>query len=173
MNVMSMKTSMTHSEQHIPKMSEMYSFLTNHETIYFNTNITTEEFNNIVASYEPHTTLAVCWTAAIVQNSIQRLAYGQHFVQLKYLYEKKSCPLTGELKQFKNHDNDQEKLFAIAEFARKKAHAINEVLLDDKIKAEQLQTFDDDEDDFWESNDAYVGQRCLLEDETFLVTTKA
>lgn len=176
MDVMPMKSS-TSTEPNIPKMSEMYSFLANHETIYFNTNITTEEFNNIVASYEPHTTLAICWTAAIVQNSIQRLAYGQHFVQLKYLYEKKTCPLTGELKQFKNFDEYQEKLITIAEFGRKNSNEINEVLLDkDKTNirsGEQLQTFDDDEDDFWEPNDTYVGQRCLLEDDTFLVLTKA
>lgn len=161
------------SEQNIPKMCEMYSFLANHETIYFNTNISSEEFNNIVASYEPHTTLAVCWTAAIVQNSIQRLAYGQHFVQLKYLYEKKSCPLTGELKQFKNLDKDQEKKLTIAEFAEKKPQEINEALVDEAVRNEQLQTFDDDEDDYWETNETYVGQRCMLEDESFLITTKA
>ena len=160
-------------EQNIPKMCEMYSFLANHETIYFSTNITTEEFNNIVATYEPHTTLAICWSAAIVQNSIQRITYGQHFVQLKYLYEKKTCPLTGELKHFKNLDKDEEKLLTISEFAKKEPQQINEILVDDKIKLEQLQTFDDNEDDFWEPNETYVGQRCLLEDDTFLITTKA
>lgn len=160
-------------EQNIPKIFEMYSFLANHETIYFNTNITTEEFNNIVATYEPHTTLAICWSAVIVQNSIQRLTNGQHFVQLKYLYEKKTCPLTSELKQFKNVDKDEERLLTIAEFANKKPQDIHQILGNDKIKLEQLQTFDDDEDDFWEPNESYVGQRCLLEDDTFLIAAKA
>lgn len=163
-------------EQNIPKMNEMYSFLANHETVYFNTNITTEEFNNIVATYEPHTTLALCWTAAIVQNSIQRLAYGQHFVQLRNIYERRTCPpQTDEIKQFKHLDKDLQKELNIDAFYRKKPQEINEILSKENTKNnERLQPFDEDEDDdFWEPNETYVGQRCLIEDDSFLLAGKA
>lgn len=165
-------------EPNVPKMSELYSFLANHETVYFNTSITTEEFNNIVASYEQHTTIAICWTAAIVQNSIQRQAYGQHFIQLKNIYEKRTCPAqTHEIKQFKSLqlDKEQQKQLNIQQFCDKLPQEINALLLDtDGDKAtERYLPFGDDEDDFWESNEMYVGQRCLLEDESFLVASKA
>ncbi|XP_005180658.1 trafficking protein particle complex subunit 8 [Musca domestica] len=170
-------------EQNLPKMFELHSFLANHETVYFNASITTEEFNNIVASYEPHTTIAICWTAAIVQNSIQRQAYGQHFIQLKTIYEKRTCPLqTDEIKQFKsNLDRDQLQHLNIQQFCDKHPLEINAILSQmeaaDRSTERYLPfgdaTAEEGEDDFWEPNEMYVGQRCLLEDESFLLATKA
>uniref|UniRef100_A0A1B0B6W0 Trafficking protein particle complex subunit 8 n=1 Tax=Glossina palpalis gambiensis TaxID=67801 RepID=A0A1B0B6W0_9MUSC len=158
----------------MPQLSAVYSFLTNHETTYFNFNITTEEFNKILANYEPHSTLAVCWAAAVVQNGLQRLAQGQHFVQLKYLYEKNSCPLT-DSKQFSllDKDNLSEKKIAIDEFANKKFLEINDLCRELFEKSEIQTDFNEDTEDHWEVNDNYIGQRCLLEDDTFLLSAKA
>lgn len=177
MDIIEQTKTPNHLEQNIPKMSELYSFLANNETVYFNTSITTEEFNNIVASYEPHTTIAICWTAAIVQNSVQRTAFGQHFVQLRNIYEKRTCPAQpDEIKQFKSShlDREQQKQFNIQQFWDKLPQEINTLLLDtegDKATERYLPFGDDD--DFWETNETYVGQRCLLEDESFLITSKA
>uniref|UniRef100_A0A1I8NQR6 Trafficking protein particle complex subunit 8 n=1 Tax=Stomoxys calcitrans TaxID=35570 RepID=A0A1I8NQR6_STOCA len=175
MNIYTKKPA-NNTEPNIPKMSEMYSFLTKHETVFFNPSITTEEFNNIVASYKPHTTIAICWSAAIVQNSQQRQAYGQHFIQLKNIYEKKACPYqTDEIKQFRHDlDKEHEKQFNIQQFCSKPPQDIYELLDAESGKnTERYMPFGDDDDDFWEPNEMYVGQRCFLEDESFLVASKA
>ncbi|XP_075159619.1 trafficking protein particle complex subunit 8 homolog l(3)76BDm [Haematobia irritans] len=165
-----------YSEANIPKMSEMYSFLAKHETVFFNPSLTTEEFNNIVASYQTHTTIALCWTAAIVQNSMQRQAYGQHFIQLKNVFEKKSCPVqTDEVKQFKNYlDKEQQALWNIDQFYNKFPQYVHVWNAANNRTTECHMPFgEDDDDDFWEPNEIYVGQRCFLEDETFLISNKA
>lgn len=47
-----------------------------------------EEFNNIVSTRDSHMTLMLTWKAIVSDNnSVQRQAYGQHFVQLRNLYE--------------------------------------------------------------------------------------
>jgi len=63
-------------EQHAPPLHEPHSFLANEETVFFNTNIGTEEFNASVASYVPHATVALNWSALVRKDDVQRVASG-------------------------------------------------------------------------------------------------
>lgn len=75
----------------VPDTTNVGSFLMKHETKYIGIIGqlgNSEEFNNIVATVDLHMTIALTWKANVCDNSsIQRIAYGQHFVQLRNLYE--------------------------------------------------------------------------------------
>lgn len=75
----------------IPSMAKMGSFLMKNETKYIGVLGQTgnnEEFNNIVSNLDRHLCVILTWRAVVHDNSsLQRLAFGQHFVQLRNLYE--------------------------------------------------------------------------------------
>lgn len=77
--------------KYVPDTSNVGSFLMKHETKYIGIIGqlgNSEEFNNIVSTVDPHMTIALTWKANVCDNSsVQRIAYGQHFVQLRNLYE--------------------------------------------------------------------------------------
>lgn len=79
------------TSQFIPDVTRLGSFLMKHETKNIGTIgqvISSEEFNNIVATPDRHMTIALTWKAIVSDNnSMQRTAFGQHFVQLRNLYE--------------------------------------------------------------------------------------
>lgn len=78
-------------EKFVPDTANVGSFLMKHETKFIGVIGqvgNSEEFNNIVSTVDPHMTIAVTWKANVCDNSsVQRIAYGQHFVQLRNLYE--------------------------------------------------------------------------------------
>lgn len=78
-------------EKMIPSSLNIGSFLIKHETKYIGVIGqlgNNEEFNNIVSTSDPHMTIVLTWKAIVSDNvSTQRNAYGQHFVQLRNLYE--------------------------------------------------------------------------------------
>lgn len=78
-------------EKYVPNTANVGSFLMKHETKYIGIigqMGNSEEFNNIVSTVDPHMTIAVTWKASVCDNSsVQRIAYGQHFIQLRNLYE--------------------------------------------------------------------------------------
>ncbi|XP_068148703.1 LOW QUALITY PROTEIN: trafficking protein particle complex subunit 8 [Drosophila tropicalis] len=145
------------------------SFLANEETIFFPTNISTEDFNAIVASYLPHSTLALSWSAIIsqVEGRNERFVNGLHFIKLYNLYEAGSCP-SGEVSAasevlLRRKSKEGEKGPSKREFQ----------LSEDKIAGapdpnEQYELFSD-EKEHWEPNENYIGHRCLLEDESFVM----
>lgn len=66
-----------------------------------------EEFNQIVSTFDPHMTLVLTWSAMVNDNnSTQRTTVGQHFVQLRNIYETISCPPVAHagLQSFTEHD---------------------------------------------------------------------
>lgn len=75
----------------VPDTANVGSFLMKHETKYIGIIGqlgNSEEFNNIVSTVDPHMTITLTWKANVCDNSsVQRIAYGQHFVQLRNLYE--------------------------------------------------------------------------------------
>lgn len=111
-NDMSNTKSELSSASNIPKLEELYSFLMNYETVYFKTNLSNEDFSNImITAIEPYLTFVINWTATITYinknvkditsgtaknntnaNQQQRIARGQHFMKLKKMYEKVKCP---------------------------------------------------------------------------------
>lgn len=143
-------------ENHIPSFDKLYSFLMKHETKFlnpFNSNINTEEFNAILSTCDPHMTVSINWTAVVVDcNSSQRHAHGQHFVQLRNLYEQVSCPETADYRM-KTYLGDTS--------AYKKIHEFEEFPVD---------SVNDDDEDQWEFNNNFVGKRCLLQDETYITS---
>lgn len=75
----------------IPDVMNLGSFLMKNETKYIGVlgqMSNNEDFNNIVSTYDPHMTIAVSWKALVSDNSsTQRHAFGQHFVQLRHLFD--------------------------------------------------------------------------------------
>lgn len=75
----------------VPNTSNLESFLMKNETKYIGVLRqvnNSEEFNNIVSTHDPHLTVVLTWRAIVMDNnSSQRLAFGQHFVQLRHLYD--------------------------------------------------------------------------------------
>lgn len=75
----------------LPPFTQLNSFLMKNETKFIGVLGQTgnnEEFNQIVTDPDPHMTFAVTWRAVVNDNSSQqRQAFGQHFVQLRNLYE--------------------------------------------------------------------------------------
>jgi len=132
--------------------------------VFFNANISTEEFNSIVATQSSHATVALSWMATIVQNSMKRVAVGQHFVQLHNLYESGTCPGSATHPKFRLHMATP--MQRISEFALKNGserYGKGNDIMDTAVPDEE----------YWESNEYFVGKRCLLEDETFVLAMKA
>lgn len=98
-------------DRDIPSIMSLNSFLMKNETKFIGvlkqTN-NSEEFNQIVSTADPHMTLVLTWSATVNDNnSAQRVTFGQHFVQLRHLYETISCPAitaTAGLQPFNEHE---------------------------------------------------------------------
>lgn len=75
----------------VPTFEKLDSFLMKNETKYIGQLGQTgnnEVFNQIVTQVDRHMTFALTWRATVNDNmSQQRTAFGQHFVQLRKLYE--------------------------------------------------------------------------------------
>lgn len=96
-------------DRDIPSASNLGSFLMKHETKFIGIlkqGSNSEEFNQIVSMADPHMTIALTWSATVNDNnSAQRITFGQHFVQLRNIYETISCPLAAPgLQPFNEHD---------------------------------------------------------------------
>lgn len=76
-----------------PTIKSINSFLMKHETKFIGifgqqVGSNNEEFNNIISNDDKHMTLCITWKTKINDNnSMQRITYGQHFIQLRNLYE--------------------------------------------------------------------------------------
>ncbi|XP_002095589.2 trafficking protein particle complex subunit 8 [Drosophila yakuba] len=152
-------------EQHMPSIQDPHSFLTNEETVYFNTNISTEEFNASVADYVPHATLVLSWSALVAREEGQRLACGLHFIKLYKLFETGHCPAAPTASFLRRRHSSDDTIDNRREFPLPEGAVNNEDAWQPLADA--------DEEDYWEPNDNYVGQRCLLEDESFVMAVKA
>lgn len=151
------------NSNHIPSCKELYSFLAKHETVFFNSNISSEEFNSLVATYIPHITICLNWSATVWHHSQPRETHGQHFVQLQSLYETIACP--PQQRKLMSLDKSNTKAIKICDL---------KTLLQTESKNTNESFNDDlDEDEFWEENDNNVAKRCLLEDESFMLSIKA
>lgn len=77
----------------LPNINKINSFLMKHETKYIGFAgqqgaLNTEEFNNLVSSSDKHMTVAISWQAVIYNGEkVQRVANGQHFLNISNLYE--------------------------------------------------------------------------------------
>lgn len=73
----------------LPALEAAGSFLLKNETKFIRVYEpgSNEEFNQIVNQRDSHMTLCVNWSATINDNGASRKAYGQHFVQLRNLYD--------------------------------------------------------------------------------------
>ncbi len=75
----------------LPNLAKIGSFLMKNETKYIGVlgqAGNNEEFNNIVSNLDRHLSVVLTWRAIVHDNSsLQRSAFGQHFVQLRNLYE--------------------------------------------------------------------------------------
>lgn len=96
-------------DRHIPSSLNLGSFLIKHETKFIGVLkqiSNSEEFNQIVSTADPHMTLVLTWSATVSDNnSTQRTTFGQHFVQLRNIYETISCPLvTAIAGSFNEHE---------------------------------------------------------------------
>ncbi|KAH8367739.1 hypothetical protein KR084_002176 [Drosophila pseudotakahashii] len=152
-------------EQHMPPIYEPHSFLTNEETVYFNINISTEEFNASIGGYVPHATLAISWSALVAREEGQRLACGMHFIKLYKLFETGQCPAAPIGAFQRRRQSADDSISNQREFPLPEGAVNNEEAWQPLAEA--------DEEDYWEPNDNYVGQRCLLEDESFVMAVKA
>lgn len=75
----------------LPELGTPGSFLLKNETKFidvFERLMTAEEFSNIMSKADPHMTICISWKAIVNDGSaIQRNTFGQHFIQLRNLYE--------------------------------------------------------------------------------------
>ena len=179
----------------MPALDASQSFLINHETIFFSPSLSTEDFNNIFSAKDPHITLAINCSNILISNSPtsqsneseQRMAHGIRFIQLRNLFESGTCPSSGTKSKLHLMDtkSNQQDLLPINE-----AVLLNKTkILENgkKILADEYYTTiddndqdDDDEanvDDFWDddknSTTKNISQRCLLHDESYVISTKA
>lgn len=158
----SLKISNTSSDgKCVPESNKMYSFLLKNETKFLDPiTATIEEFNAILSNFDPHMTVILSWTALVIDgsNSTKRTAYGQHFIQLRNLYEKISCPETTEsrIRNYLSDASDFQSIFNLENRAYPKENI----------------DFEGSDDDDWEVNKMVVSRRCILEDETFIVGHK-
>ncbi|XP_067647513.1 trafficking protein particle complex subunit 8 [Eurosta solidaginis] len=170
---------------HIPSVHEMYGFLAKHETIFFNTNINADEFKTLITNSDTHTTVILNWAAQVKLNEkdeVKRLVAGQHFIQLRNLYESCTCLGVQASNAIIEIIAKPQKVRSIAQFALNDTDAQPfEVFADeqrwadeeaDDDAADEEQADDDDEVSFWELNTDYVGKRCLLLDESLTVAVK-
>lgn len=78
-------------EENIFDMKSLGNFLIKTETKFLpfsSQPITNEELNNLLNSSNKHLTLCFTWKAAIYDNgTFIRNAFGQHFVQIRHLFE--------------------------------------------------------------------------------------
>ncbi|XP_055532257.1 trafficking protein particle complex subunit 8 [Wyeomyia smithii] len=133
--------------QCLPNFHSTGSFLMKNETKYIRVYESTnnEEFNQIISNLDRHMTISVNWSAHINDNGSSRLAYGQHFVQLRNLYDPVFCPPS---------ERHQQVIFT---------H--NEVIYSIFDDLEQVIPKQDPEmDDGWGINNNFVAQRCFLEE---------
>lgn len=99
----------TNVDRDIPSASNLGSFLMKNETKFIGVMKqvnNSEEFNQIVSMADPHMTFAITWSATVSDNnSAQRVTFGQHFVQLRHIYETISCPPAAPgLQPFNEHE---------------------------------------------------------------------
>ncbi|XP_053954695.1 trafficking protein particle complex subunit 8 [Anastrepha ludens] len=155
----------------IPSVHEAYGFLARHETSFFNTNINTDEFNSAVLNLDPHTTVILNWAALVKlsgKDETQRFAVGQHFIQLRNLYESSTCLGVKAPHAFVEIIAKPEQVRSIAAFALNDTDAQPFAVFADEqrwVDDEDDVDVDDDGASFWEMNTDYVGKRCLLLDE--------
>lgn len=194
----------------MPKLDDHYSFLMNYETVYFKTNLNNEEFHNILTTFEPYFTFVINWTAIITYandnvnaindnivsknnsgiNTQQRAACGQHFIKLKNMYEKSTCPESSNksvidnkflhLNSSSNNNDNFKTSIGIIELASMTPGDIVKSFYHlDQQQQQQQSTindgnpFEDENDTSWERNDNNVGQRCILVDEFHFLNVKA
>lgn len=101
--------SIANADRDIPSASNLGSFLMKNETKFIGIMKqvnNSEEFNQIVSMADPHMTIVLTWSATVSDNnSAQRVTFGQHFVQLRHIYETISCPPAAPgLHPFNEHD---------------------------------------------------------------------
>lgn len=107
----------------VPMEVTTNSFLMKEETKYlrvFGQTSNNEEFNQIVGAPDQHMTLILNWSAAVKDNNataVLRLARGQHFVQMRHLYESSYCPRGSEHSPTKSFTSD-ENTFSIYDFGQ-------------------------------------------------------
>lgn len=99
------------------------SFLMKEETKFlrvFGQTTNNEEFNQIVATPDQHMTLILNWSAVVKDNNavVQRTAHGQHFVQMRHLYESAFCPRGIEQSSATKSFQPDENTFSIYDFSR-------------------------------------------------------
>lgn len=99
------------------------SFLMKEETKFlrvFGQTTNNEEFNQIVATPDQHMTLILNWSAVVKDNNavVQRTAHGQHFVQMRHLYESAFCPRDIEQSSATKSFQPDENTFSIYDFNR-------------------------------------------------------
>lgn len=72
----------------IPSLKTLGNFLIKFETKFIRQSSQSEEFNNIISTADRHLTLSVTWKGDIYENkTFVRSAFGQSFIQMRYLYE--------------------------------------------------------------------------------------
>lgn len=134
----------------VPNPTNFQSFLMKNETKFIGLlkqTSNSEEFNQIVSMFDPHMTLALTWTATVNDNnSAQRTTCGQHFVQLRNIYETICCPAisAGQLQSFNEHEQ--------------KISIFN---IEQSIPSSMKRTITNDEGDQWGPTDVYVIRFCL------------
>lgn len=79
------------AKNQLPELATPGSFLLKHETKFidaFEKGMTAEEFSNIISKADRHMTICLSWKAIVNDGgAIQRNTFGQHFIQLRNLYE--------------------------------------------------------------------------------------
>ncbi|XP_055602225.1 trafficking protein particle complex subunit 8 [Uranotaenia lowii] len=132
----------------LPSVHSTGSFLMKTETKYIRVYESTnnEEFNQIISQLDRHMTVCVNWSAQINDNGSTRVAYGQHFVQLRKLYDSVFCPPS---------ERHQQVIFTQNEVV----YGIFEDL--DAV----IPKASDEIDDGWGENNSFVAQRCFLEEQ--------
>uniref|UniRef100_A0A240PL03 Trafficking protein particle complex subunit 8 n=1 Tax=Anopheles epiroticus TaxID=199890 RepID=A0A240PL03_9DIPT len=140
----------------IPSLEAAGSFLLKNETKFIRVYepSSNEEFNQIISQRDSHMTLCVNWSATINDNGASRKAYGQHFVQLRNLYDAVYCPPSERLQQITF--TGQSNVYGI---------------FDDLEKVMPVES--DDIDCGWGVNQSFVAQRCFLEESLHSVELRA
>lgn len=137
----------------LPDLDTPGGFLMKHETKFVDVyrGTSAEEFSNITSKADPHMTLCVTWKALVNDGSTsQRNTFGQHFVQIRNLFEVTYCP---------PHERIQN--FAGDEFQG--------------VFAAFAQENDDENDEAggWAPNTLNVAQRCFIDYEVHVTDVVA
>ncbi|KAL1402335.1 hypothetical protein pipiens_006143 [Culex pipiens pipiens] len=133
----------------LPNFHATDSFLLKTETKYIRVyeSSNNEEFNQIISSLDRHMTVCVNWSGHINDNGSSRDAYGQHFVQLRNLYDSAFCPPSERQQQQVTTFTHNEVVYSIYD-------NLDEVI----PKADEAL------EDGWGVNNNFVAQRCFLEE---------